>query len=104
MQEIKKFEYIDSLRGIATLGVIAVHASQQVLPKSHTIHWLMEMGASGVQLFYIASAITLCMSLEAGTQWETHPIRNFYIRRFFRIAPLFWLTVIFYYRYRYELY
>jgi peptidoglycan/LPS O-acetylase OafA/YrhL len=56
----------------------------------------MLAGARGVQLFYIASALTLCMSWEFRHSHETSPVRNFFLRRFFRIAPMFYVAIVFY--------
>jgi peptidoglycan/LPS O-acetylase OafA/YrhL len=88
-----KYAYIDAIRGLAIILVVLVHASQSVKPSSSLITWLMNEGARGVQLFYIASAITLCMSWAARKSDECNPIRNFYIRRFFRIAPMFYVAI-----------
>ncbi len=93
---IQSFKYIDALRGIAILGVILVHSSQMIAPANKYILWLMGEGARGVQLFYVASALTLCMSWAARRPRERSPVLNFYIRRFFRIAPTFYLAIIFY--------
>lgn len=94
--DIKKYDFIDALRGIAILGVILVHSSQSVAPTNVTLLWLMGEGAKGVQLFYIASALTLCMSWMTRSAQERLPIRNFYIRRFFRIAPMFYIAILTY--------
>ena len=53
----------------------------------------MSAGARGVQLFYIASALTLCLSWEFRASRERHPIRNFYLRRAFRIIPMFYVAI-----------
>lgn len=94
--DIKKYDFIDALRGMAILGVILVHSSQSVAPTNATLLWLMGEGARGVQLFYVASALTLCMSWRARSSHEANPIRNFYIRRFFRIAPMFYIAILTY--------
>jgi peptidoglycan/LPS O-acetylase OafA/YrhL len=94
--DIKKYGFIDALRGIAILGVILVHSSQSVAPTNSTLLWFMGEGARGVQLFYVASALTLCMSWAARSSHETFPIKNFYIRRFFRIAPMFYIAILIY--------
>ena len=88
-----KYAYIDAVRGLAIILVVLVHSSQVVKPTSSLLSWLMNEGARGVQLFYIASAITLCMSWAARKSDESHPVRNFYIRRFFRIAPMFYVAI-----------
>jgi peptidoglycan/LPS O-acetylase OafA/YrhL len=94
--DIKKYDFIDALRGIAILGVILVHSSQLVEPSNAKLLWLMGQGSKGVQLFYVTSAVTLCMSWVARSSRETFPIRNFYIRRFFRIAPMFYIAILIY--------
>ena len=47
---------------------------------------------AGVQLFYMLSAFTLLFSMDHARQ-EQHPLRNFYLRRLFRIAPLFYVAI-----------
>ena len=53
--DIRKYDYIDALRGMAILGVILTHSSLFVKPTSQTLLSLMGEGARGVQLFYVAS-------------------------------------------------
>ncbi|WP_059404403.1 acyltransferase family protein [Pseudomonas sp. RIT-PI-q] len=93
VKETRKYAYIDALRGLAIILVVLVHSSQSVKPTSSMLSWFMNEGARGVQLFYIASAITLCMSWAARKTNELHPVRNFYIRRIFRIAPMFYVAI-----------
>jgi peptidoglycan/LPS O-acetylase OafA/YrhL len=92
------FDYVDVLRGIAVLGVIAVHTCQygsfQIVQKS--VNNLIGNGARGVQLFYLVSAFTLFLSMKNRKENEYQPIRNFYFRRFFRIAPMYYLGIIYY--------
>lgn len=92
----KRYDYIDAIRGFAILGVVLVHTRGLVLPQSSIISAIAVEGARGVQLFYIASALTLFMSMKSRMNKENKPILNFYIRRFFRIAPLFYLAIIIY--------
>ena len=87
--EPKHYDYIDALRGYAILMVIAVHSSQYFDNLSPTTAALAGQGARGVQLFFVASAMTLCMSWKA----RHDGVMAFYIRRFFRIAPMFYLTL-----------
>ncbi len=94
----RKLRYIDAIRGIAILSVIAVHTSQHgtnLYPK--LIQNLMNEGARGVQLFYVASAFTLFLSYNYRKGKEIHTNRNFYLRRYFRIAPLYYLGIIYYF-------
>jgi peptidoglycan/LPS O-acetylase OafA/YrhL len=94
--DIKKYDFIDALRGLAILGVVLTHSSQRVAATNAMFQWFMSEGARGVQLFYVASALTLCMSWMARSPHDTFPIRNFFIRRFFRIAPMFYVGILLY--------
>ncbi len=92
----EKLEYIDVLRGIAILMVIFVHNSQTVSGLSPQVKSISEYGQIGVQLFFVASAYTLCFSRAKRIQ-EKYPLRSFFIRRFFRIAPLYYFAIIWYF-------
>ncbi|MGH8559140.1 MAG: acyltransferase family protein [Methylococcales bacterium] len=95
-EDIRKYDFIDALRGYAILLVLLVHSSQSAAPINQTLQMLMNGGAHGVQLFYIASALTLCMSWRFRSTHEKSPVRNFFLRRFFRIAPMFYVAIVFY--------
>jgi peptidoglycan/LPS O-acetylase OafA/YrhL len=94
--DIRKYDFIDALRGYAILLVVLVHSSGHVAPVNSILKLIAQEGARGVQLFYIASALTLCMSWEFRKKHEVFPLRNFFLRRFFRIAPMFYVALIFY--------
>lgn len=93
---LKQFEFIDALRGWAILGVVLVHASQWTVPASSLFDTVAKQGARGVQLFFIISAFTLFLSMEKRSIQESHCWKKYFIRRFFRIAPLFYLALIAY--------
>lgn len=90
-----KLDYIDSLRGVAILMVILVHTAQTVQGTSYLISSFAKFGQMGVVLFFCLSAITQCMSLER-TKLNKKDIKHFYIKRYFRIAPLYYTGIIFY--------
>lgn len=90
----RHLDFIDALRAMAILGVMTVHTAQWIPPASETLRNITAEGARGVQLFFIVSAMTIFMSMQSRLGSEANPIRNFYIRRFFRIAPLFYLAII----------
>lgn len=91
----QKIDYVDALRGIAILAVLLVHTGGQ-FGLIGTFAKIAGLGAKGVQLFYFISAFTLFLSYNARKQQEQFPISNFYIRRFFRIAPLYYFAIIYY--------
>ena len=88
-----RYAYIDALRGYAVLGVISVHTSQNVPNLQSPLSDLAASGRFGVQLFFVASALTLMLSWHARSDGAL----PFYIRRLFRIAPMFWLAIPLYY-------
>jgi peptidoglycan/LPS O-acetylase OafA/YrhL len=94
----QKYRYIDALRGYAILGVLAVHCYNFVSNRVSGVFTtaLFQNAGRGVQLFYIVSTVTLFLSQSRRSERERYPMLNFFIRRFFRIVPMFWLGVAFY--------
>ena len=86
-----KLGYVDAMRGIAILMVIVVH-QVPVGGMSPLIMYASKYGQMGVQLFFVASAYTLCIS-HVRRVGEPAPLASFYIRRYFRIAPLYYLAI-----------
>lgn len=93
---IKKYDFIDALRGLAILGIIFTHSTLSIKPTNATLLRLAREGMTGVQLLFIVSALTICMSWAYRRNTEMFATRNFFIRRFFRIAPMFYLAIVFY--------
>ncbi|WP_338876160.1 acyltransferase [Spirosoma sp. SC4-14] len=93
-----KLTYIDALRGIAILSVIWFHCHlhHYSAPQFYSVmDTLGSPAAMGVQLFYVLSAFTLFLSQQRTHQ--TIGVRtNFYRRRFFRIAPMYYVAIIYY--------
>ncbi|MET3535204.1 peptidoglycan/LPS O-acetylase OafA/YrhL [Chryseobacterium limigenitum] len=80
--------------------VILVHASQLFSFNTVFENELFAYGKMGVQLFFIASAYTLCLSSHYREKEEKH-ILKFYIRRYFRIFPIYYLGIIIYFSLNY---
>jgi peptidoglycan/LPS O-acetylase OafA/YrhL len=91
-----KYDWIDMCRAVAILMVIAVHTALRVPNLSHSASSTLLAGQLGVQLFFVASAITLCISMRSRRGGEDRPLLNFYIRRYFRIAPLYYFGIVTY--------
>jgi peptidoglycan/LPS O-acetylase OafA/YrhL len=97
--EVKKYNYIDALRGIAVLGTLMVHCSIYEHGKNNygdIFKRITFSGSNGVQLFFLMSAFTLFMSYYQKKGKEKNTKLNFFIRRFFRIAPLFYVAIVMY--------
>lgn len=95
-QTITKFDFIDTLRGLAIIGVVLCHSAQLTPPTSNLLELIARNGQYGVQLFFIVSALTLALSIKTRSPNENFPLRNFFIRRFFRIAPMFYFAIALY--------
>ena len=76
--------------------MLLVHTGQYVAGLPATVMTVTNAGAFGVQLFFVASAFTLFSSLAQRSRSEARPTLNYFLRRLFRIAPPFWLAILFY--------
>jgi peptidoglycan/LPS O-acetylase OafA/YrhL len=94
-----KLGYVDALRGLAILGVVAVHCGQ-VGSNNYPqfVQQVLQCGAMGVQLFYVASAFTIFLTFGQKRSEESNHTSNFFIRRFFRIAPMYYLGIFYFLR------
>lgn len=91
-------QYIDCVRGYAILLVITAHVIYEFPNIPFVLHRIGAGGWYGVQLFFLASSMTLLMSwsYDAGKNGAAD-IGAFYIRRFFRIAPAYYMAGLFYF-------
>lgn len=87
---------IDAIRGYAVLLVIICHAPAYAPDLVWPVKRLLLMGNYGVQLFFLASAVTLLMSWSKEKGNFSVKYRAFLFRRVLRIAPLYFLAILFY--------
>lgn len=92
----EKLEHIDSLRGIAILMVILVHTAQSVGGLPEWALMFTRYGQLGVQLFFVVSAVTLCLSAERRREEDKATVK-YLLRRVFRIAPLYYFGILLYF-------
>jgi exopolysaccharide production protein ExoZ len=91
----RRNQSLDLLRGAAISLVVLAHcadATESVVPGLAS--FVANYGQMGVQLFFIVSGYT--MMLTYGDSGSLAAARAFYIRRIFRIVPLFWIAILFY--------
>lgn len=87
--------FLDALRGLAALWVVMYHmvlipAQDLALPR-----WaekIAKNGGMGVSLFFVVSSFSLFYTMPL-RQREPRPWLSFFIHRFFRIAPLFYVVM-----------
>jgi peptidoglycan/LPS O-acetylase OafA/YrhL len=84
-------------RAVAIVGVVMAHVSFQFprLPQWAAVS--ARMGQYGVQLFFVISAMTIFMTLQADHDRYAQATRvaaRFYVKRFFRIAPLYYTAML----------
>src|SRR5258706_2273013 len=99
MEQVRenKLRFVDALRGFAILGVLVIHCGQigtNQFPE--LIQAVIINGAIGVQLFFVASAFTIFLTYGNRYDKEINPRTNFFIRRFFRIAPMYYFGIIYF--------
>lgn len=79
------------LRGVAALLVVGFHARPVMdIPADSWLDSLFSMGYAGVNLFFIISGFIMCYTTDS----RTKPLK-FIGRRLVRIAPLYWLLLLF---------
>lgn len=90
-----KLDYIDALRGIAALSILIYHIYGRIgsYPIQIVPERFINLTLAGIPLFFIISAFTLYLSMD-NKAGEKRKFLKFYLRRFFRIAPLFYLLLI----------
>ena len=98
--ETGKLDWIDALRGIAALCIFIYHIygttgiiTNWAYPIRIVPERFLDLTLAGIPLFFILSAFTLYLSLD-NRAGEKRKFFKFYLRRFFRIAPLFYLLLI----------
>jgi peptidoglycan/LPS O-acetylase OafA/YrhL len=80
---------LDGVRAIAVLMVVTVHVHDQV--------WNWLNGSAGVTLFFVLSGYLITtLALEETANTGRVDLKAFYIRRIFRIFPLYYLVLAIY--------
>lgn len=91
----KHLSGLDYLRGLAALCVMLFHYTAWTNQNYAELFW-DKMAIYSVSIFYIVSGITLHHVYRKILKPNMQELKNFYIKRFFRIFPLFWLVTIYF--------
>ncbi len=89
--EKNRLRFVDALRGVAVCGTIMVHTGAVFGSIGPRVANMVGFGGRGVQLFFILSAFTIFYSFKNRNE---HSTAGYFIRRFFRIAPLFYTVLL----------
>ncbi len=92
----KHLAYLDCIRGYAILMVIVCHLTSVYPELPYPVARQAVNGWYGVQLFFLASTITLLMSWRSQAARGGNDLRAFALRRLFRVAPAFYVAAAFY--------
>lgn len=84
-----RLAFLDALRGIAVFAVILQHAGLNLSTSYSSFSLsIFDLGNFGVMLFFLCSGFIIPISLE-----RQGSLRTFWIRRFFRLFPLYWFCI-----------
>lgn len=92
-----KFAFIDALRGYAVLLVITCHTGGMFRELPYPLKKLTNFGWHGVQLFFLMSCVTLLLSWRSDEAKGRASVTDFWMRRLFRIAPMYYLAALCYF-------
>lgn len=86
---MRRFAFLDVLRGFAVLAVFAFHAINYALPHiAERIAMWINLGAFGVVLFFFCSGFVVpAAAVRAGS------VERFAVSRAFRIFPAYWVSI-----------
>ncbi|WP_396602626.1 acyltransferase family protein [Algibacter sp. R77976] len=99
MSNKKRLDFLDSIRGIATILVFIQHVVLYLRRESFinlnfakitlwTVDFL-DFGKIGVVLFFMLSGFLIPFSLKKNSK-----VKDFVLKRFFRLYPIFWVSII----------
>lgn len=89
---MKRVESLDYLRGLMALAVMVYHYTAWTVGGLESESVLGRLGIYAVSVFYILSGLSLAIVYH-GRVTQFGDVRNFMIKRVFRIFPLFWIAV-----------
>ncbi len=97
-----RLDYLDSIRGIAAFSVLVFHYTLNIRQEIEAykigevyfevIDNYFDLGKWGVIMFFVLSGMVIPYSIKGGSKED---IKKFVISRFFRLYPVYWVSVLF---------
>ena len=91
----QRISSLDWLRGIVAMSIMSYHLTNWHITKLDSSSLLGRLGIYGVSIFFILSGLSIALAYEKRMS-DVKSAVYFFIRRIFRIWPLFFMTLIFY--------
>lgn len=91
------FSKIDGLRGFLVLHVVVFHFKGWIPPLGNSDNWLQIFLNNGVHspfYFFVISGFLIVNSYKHGISEKSATWKSFYAKRFFRIFPVLWVTIL----------
>jgi peptidoglycan/LPS O-acetylase OafA/YrhL len=84
-----RLDFLDALRGIAAILVVVQHVGERYTSwiPWFAQHWF-NFGRFGVTVFFLVSGFVIPYAFE-----KDNSVRSFWIKRIFRLYPLYWLSL-----------
>ncbi len=93
-----KLNGLDHLRALAITFVFLYHYQMNIFGHPEWLRDVAKFGWTGVDLFFVLSGFLISSQLFSQIkQRGTFSIKDFFIKRFFRILPAFWVVVAIYF-------
>lgn len=89
----KRLYTLDYLRGLAALAIMAYHYLGWTYGHFDADSFMGRVGVYGVSIFYVLSGLTLYHVYYQSMSLEVRSLKDFFIKRLFRIFPLLWLVM-----------
>jgi exopolysaccharide production protein ExoZ len=89
----RRLHTLDYLRGLSALGIMIYHFSMWAFGIFSPDSFMGKWGVYGVGIFYILSGLTLFHVYYNRMRPSADDLKDFFLKRIFRIFPLLWLTI-----------
>lgn len=93
---VRRLHGLDTLRSCAILLVLMYHY-KVVVSRANTFGIFSQIGWAGVDLFFVLSGYLIANQIFAALKRQDFSLKNFYIRRFLRTLPSFYVVLALYF-------